>query len=115
MRRAATVTAGLVLGLTALTGTATAATTVNPPTVATTASAPVPDFTGKGLMTVFSTMDYRTRVDVHDASGYGRTVLWPSNWKICSQHPAPGTELGDRALSVEVVKKTEKCPAKSAR
>ncbi|WP_052411408.1 hypothetical protein [Streptomyces sp. NRRL S-118] len=102
--RAATVTAVLALATAAASGTATAA-----------AAKPVPDFSGKGLMSVFSTMDYRTRIDVHDASGYGRTVLWPSSWKVCSQHPAPGTEIGDRTLTVEVMKTTEKCPSGTAR
>ncbi|MFJ8589417.1 hypothetical protein ACIRD2_32805 [Streptomyces sp. NPDC093595] len=103
--RAATVTAGLALAMAAASGTASAAAPAKP----------VPDFSGKGLMSVFSTMDYRTRIDVHDASGYGRTVLWPSNWKVCSQHPAPGTEIGDRTLTVEVMKKTEKCPSGTVR
>ncbi|MEV3988128.1 hypothetical protein AB0J57_04400 [Streptomyces sp. NPDC049837] len=106
MRRAVTVTAGLALALTA-TG-ATGATS------AAAAAPPLPDFTGKGLMTVFTTMDYRTRVEVRDASGYDRTVLWPSNWKVCSQHPAPGTDLGGRTLSVDVMKKGEKCPPRNA-
>ncbi|MFG3505150.1 hypothetical protein ACGF5F_06500 [Streptomyces sp. NPDC047821] len=102
MKRAATVTATMALALTGTGATAAAA-----------AGPPLPDFTGKGLMTVFTTVDHRTRVDVRDASGYGRTVLWPTNWKVCSQHPAPGTDLGGRTLSVDVMKKGEKCPATS--
>ncbi|MFF8289888.1 hypothetical protein ACF068_11755 [Streptomyces sp. NPDC016309] len=108
MKRVATVTAGpaigLVLALTAMGGTAAGA------TAGAAAGRPVPDFTGKGLMTVFTTLDHRTKVEVYDASGYGRTVLWPSNWKVCSQHPAPGTDLGGRTFSVDVMKKGEKCP-----
>ncbi|ORT58378.1 hypothetical protein [Streptomyces sp. CB03238] len=109
MKRAATVTAGLVLAL-----TATAGTTAGTAVAAAAAGPPLPDFTGKGLMTVFTTTDYRTKVEVRDASGYDRTVLWPSNWKVCSQHPAPGTDLGGRTLSLDVMKKGEKCPRKSS-
>jgi hypothetical protein len=99
----------MALALTATVGTATGGTAV----AAAAAGPPLPDFTGKGLMTVFTTMDYRTKVEVRDASGYDRTVLWPSNWKICSQHPAPGTDLDGRTLFVDVMKKGEKCPRKS--
>lgn len=109
MRRAATVTAGMALALTAMGGTVLGGTA----TAAAAAGPPLPDFTGKGLMTVFTTMDYRTKVEVRDASGYDRTVLWPSNWKVCSQQPAPGTDLDGRTLSVDVMKKGEKCPRRS--
>ncbi|GAA2511231.1 hypothetical protein [Streptomyces gobitricini] len=106
MKRAATVTAGLTLALTAVGAVG------GTPAVAA-AGPPLPDFTGKGLMTVFRTTDPGTKVEVRDASGYGRTVLWPANWKVCSQHPAPGMDIGDRTLSVDVMKKGEKCPGGS--
>ncbi|QGV77739.1 hypothetical protein [Streptomyces ficellus] len=105
MKRAATVTAGMTLALTTMGALGGAA------AVAAAAAPPLPDFTGKGLMTVFSTMDQRTRVDVRDASGYGRTVLWPANWKVCSQYPAAGADLDGRPLSVAVMKTDEKCPS----
>ncbi|MFI6938439.1 hypothetical protein ACIBI4_04120 [Streptomyces sp. NPDC050418] len=98
LRRAAVLT-GTVLATTALTVT-----------TATAAGPPMPDFRGKGLMDVFRTVDYRTRVDLHDASGYQRNVLWPLNWKVCTQTPAPGVELTGQTIDIGVVKKTETCP-----
>ncbi|WP_030789857.1 hypothetical protein [Streptomyces sp. NRRL S-920] len=80
-------------------------------TTAAAAGPPMPEFRGRGLVHVFSTLDYRTRVDVHDVSGYRRTVLWPLNWKVCSQSPAAGRQLNGQAVTIGVVKKAEKCPA----
>ncbi|WP_240660061.1 hypothetical protein [Streptomyces sp. WAC 01529] len=91
-------------------GGALAATVMTVTTAA--AGPPMPDFRGRGLVHVFSTLDYRTRVDVHDVSGYHRTVLWPLNWKVCSQSPAAGRQLNGQAVTIGVVKKSERCPGK---
>ncbi|MEV5981177.1 hypothetical protein [Streptomyces sp. NPDC052114] len=96
--------AGVVVG-------GAAAATLMAVTTATAAGPPLPDFRGRGLMHVFSTVDYRTRVDVQDASGFHRHVLWPLNWKVCTQSPAPGRQLGGGTLTIGVVKKQERCPA----
>ncbi|WP_206344718.1 hypothetical protein [Streptomyces mesophilus] len=98
IQRAAVLT-GTVLATTALTVTTAAA-----------AGPPMPDFRGKALMDVFQTVDYRTRVDIRDVSGFNRNIFWPLNWKVCSQTPAPGVELEGQALNIGVVKKTETCP-----
>ncbi|MGW7074290.1 hypothetical protein [Streptomyces sp. NPDC054866] len=80
-------------------------------TVAAAAGPPMPDFRGKGLVRVFSNLDYRTRVDVNDVSGHRRHVLWPLSWKVCTQSPAPGRELNGQPVAIGVVKKAERCPA----
>ncbi|MYW66845.1 hypothetical protein GTY65_22655 [Streptomyces sp. SID8379] len=103
-RRVATVTAGATLALTVSAGAAVAA-----------AGPPMPEFRGRGLMHVFSTVDYRTRVDVTDVSGLKRHVLWPMSWKVCTQSPAAGKAIGDEGVRIGVVKHGEKCPTAVAR
>ncbi|MFI8962237.1 hypothetical protein ACIGO8_08990 [Streptomyces sp. NPDC053493] len=74
---------------------------------------PMPDFLGKGLWRVLTALDPRTRLDVHDVGGGDRRVLWPPNWRVCTQHPAPGTARGPRRrVVVGVVKNHEPCPAR---
>ncbi|MFE0098702.1 hypothetical protein [Streptomyces sp. NPDC059009] len=90
-------------------GTVAAATAMTV-TTAVAAGPPMPEFRGRGLMHVFNTVDYRTRVDVHDASGFHRHVLWPLSWKVCTQNPAAGTKLDGEAITIGVVKNDEKCP-----
>jgi hypothetical protein len=71
--------------------------------------APMPSFQGKPLMTVYRTVDAGTRIDVRDVSGYKRHVLWPANWKTCTQVPAPGAPMGS-PIEIGVVKNAERCP-----
>ncbi|WP_329125310.1 hypothetical protein [Streptomyces sp. NBC_01465] len=106
MKRAATVTAGIVLAMTASMGAASAAVADSGP--------PMPDFRGRGLMHVFNSLDYRTHVEVRDVSGTHRNVLWPFSWKVCTQSPAAGTKLDDQSVRIGVVKTDEKCPKKAA-
>ncbi|MEV0320944.1 hypothetical protein ACIBKX_10780 [Streptomyces sp. NPDC050658] len=93
------VVAGTALAAGALTVTSAAA-----------AGPPMPDFRGKNLVRVFSGLDYRTRVDVSDTSGFHRHVLWPPNWKVCTQSPVPGRELTGQTVTIGVVKRDETCP-----
>ncbi|MFC7303292.1 hypothetical protein ACFQVC_03565 [Streptomyces monticola] len=93
------VVAGSAAAVTGLTVTAAAA-----------AGPPMPDFRGKPLESVYRQVDYRTRVDLVDASGFDRNVLWPLNWKVCTQSPAPGKKLNGEAVTLRVVKDEEKCP-----
>ncbi|MEU7576946.1 hypothetical protein AB0B50_04990 [Streptomyces sp. NPDC041068] len=97
--------AGVVVG-------GAAAATLVAVTTAAAAGPPMPDFRGRGLMHVFSAVDYRTRVDVHDASGFNRHVLWPLSWKVCTQSPAAGKQLTGQTVTIGVVKNGEKCPKK---
>ncbi|WP_225802196.1 hypothetical protein, partial [Streptomyces sp. NK15101] len=50
----------------------------------------MPDFLDRGLWRVFTRLDRRTRLDVHDVSGRDRRVLWPPRWEVCTQYPAAG-------------------------
>lgn len=47
-----------------------------------------------------------------DATGAGRAQFLDSGWQVCSQDPAPGTEVRDDADDVlfYVVRNSERCP-----
>ncbi|ALO11974.1 hypothetical protein AQF52_6381 [Streptomyces venezuelae] len=108
MRRAAVVGATAVLALAAV-----AVSSAEEPAVPgdETGTRSMPDLLGVPLWRVFTRLDRRTRLDVHDASGRDRRVLWPPNWRVCTQYPAPGTELDRRtAVTIGVVRKGETCP-----
>ncbi|MEU6929543.1 hypothetical protein [Streptomyces sp. NPDC046385] len=120
MRRAAIVGAGAVLALAAMAvssaeaaAEAAEAETEETADVTGAGGSPMPDFLGKGLWRVFTSLDPRTRLDVHDVGGGDRRVLWPPNWRVCTQHPAPGVQRRARGrVVVGVVKKGEVCPAR---
>ncbi|MFI1937302.1 hypothetical protein ACH44C_08910 [Streptomyces purpureus] len=71
----------------------------------------MPDVTGRNLLGALGAFDGRTRVDTRDVGGEQRRVLWPANWKVCSQYPKPGTDLTGRTATLGVVKNAETCPA----
>ncbi|GHI26740.1 MULTISPECIES: hypothetical protein [Streptomyces] len=74
---------------------------------------PMPDFRGGGLWRVFTRLDHRTRLDVHDASGRDRRVLWPPRWRVCTQYPSAGTGLDRRTtVVIGVLRKGEPCPVR---
>ncbi|MEU2241411.1 hypothetical protein ABZ572_18630 [Streptomyces sp. NPDC018338] len=108
MRRAAVVVATAVLALAAV-----AVSSAEEPAVPgeDAGARPMPDLLSVPLWKVFTRLDRRTRLDVHDASGRDRRVLWPPNWRVCTQYPAAGTELDRRtAVTIGVVRKGETCP-----
>ncbi|MCX5203075.1 hypothetical protein OG897_16660 [Streptomyces sp. NBC_00237] len=113
-KRAAMAAAGAVLTLTLVsTGAATAAPA--PATAPVTAVAadepdPLPNFVGRNLFRVYSTVSAETALDIQDLSGDHRKVLWPPNWKVCTQSPKGGTKLRGGTLKLGVVKTGEKCP-----
>lgn len=50
-------------------------------------------------------------MDQEDASGEGRVQLVDSNWTVCTQEPAPGTEVPIEAtVMLAAVKDDESCP-----
>ncbi|MFI8826262.1 hypothetical protein [Streptomyces sp. NPDC053431] len=110
MKRAAVLGAGAALALAAVAvSSAEPVAEAEEPGVA----PPMPDLLGQGLWRVFTALDPRTRLDVHDVGGGDRRVLWPLNWRVCTQHPAPGVARGVRGwVVVGVVKKGEACPAR---
>ncbi|MFC7932270.1 hypothetical protein [Streptomyces cinereoruber] len=112
MRRAAAVAAGALLALAAVAVTSAE----ERPETGTgagddTEKRTVPDFLGLGLWRVFTRLDRRTRLDVHDVSGRDRRVLWPSRWQVCTQYPEAGTDLDRRTtVMIGVVRRGETCP-----
>lgn len=76
----------------------------------TTASATMPDFTGKSVKVARRSLDSSTGLRVEDASPDGRIVLVESNWQVCTQDPAPGAPLNGRPVTLTVVKFDEACP-----
>ncbi|GAA3486593.1 hypothetical protein [Streptomyces cremeus] len=119
-KRAAMAAAGAVLTLTAVTtGAATAAPAVPtaPAPVAAVAAEepqPLPNFVGRNRFRVYSTVSAETALKIHDLSGEHRKVLWPPNWKVCTQSPKAGTKLRGGTLELGVVKTNEKCPARQS-
>ncbi|MFJ8660744.1 hypothetical protein [Streptomyces sp. NPDC093795] len=108
MRRRAVVGAGAVLALAAVAVTSAEETATADEA---TRTRPMPDFLGQALWRVFTRLDRRTRLDVHDVSGCDRRVLWPPRWQVCTQHPAAGTGLDHRdTVMIGVVRKGETCP-----
>ncbi|MFE5513600.1 hypothetical protein ACFQ9J_24000 [Streptomyces sp. NPDC056529] len=116
MKRAAAVGAGALLALAAVAvssaeetpgaGAGTGARAGDEPERRT-----VPDFLGLGLWRVFTRLDRRTRLDVHDVSGRDRQVLWPSRWQVCTQYPEAGADLDRRTtVMIGVVRRGETCP-----
>ncbi|MFC8897874.1 hypothetical protein [Streptomyces cinereoruber] len=112
MRRAAAVAAGALLALAAVAVTSAE----ERPETGTgagddTEKRAVPDFLGLGLWRVFTRLDRRTRLDVHDVSGRDRRVLWPSRWQVCTQYPEAGADLDRRTtVMIGVVRRGETCP-----
>ncbi|MFJ7069315.1 hypothetical protein [Streptomyces sp. NPDC101115] len=114
MRRAALLGAGAVLALAAV-AVSSAEPAVGEEEGAGRAGGrqPMPDLLGRGLWRVFTVLAPRTRLDVHDVGGHDRRVLWPPNWWVCTQYPAPGADRAARGrVVVGVVKKGETCPAR---
>ncbi|MFI0977009.1 hypothetical protein ACH4SP_08280 [Streptomyces sp. NPDC021093] len=120
-KRAATAAAGAVLALTvASTGVASAGVAAAAPAAAAPATAavavtadapdPLPNFVGRNLFRVYSTVSAETALDIQDLSGDHRKVLWPPNWKVCTQSPKAGAKLSGGTLRLGVVKTGEKCP-----
>ncbi|MFF9425414.1 hypothetical protein [Streptomyces sp. NPDC014746] len=106
MRRAAVLVGGAVLALAAF-----AASSAEEAVDDEAGTRPMPDFLDGGLWQVFTHLDRRTRLDVHDVSGRDRRVLWPPRWQVSTQYPAAGTGLDRRTtVTIGVVRKGETCP-----
>ncbi|OAQ29358.1 hypothetical protein K457DRAFT_19170 [Linnemannia elongata AG-77] len=66
---------------------------------------------GEGLVQALQAFDPETKIDAVDISGSDRHIIWPANWKVCTQNPEAGNPLmPDMAVKVGAVKKTEDCP-----
>ncbi|MFG3114764.1 PASTA domain-containing protein [Streptomyces sp. NPDC048197] len=99
---------------TATAATALAVSLLGPAAPARADGRPMPDVTGKNLVTAYGELNYNTAVRFRDGRGAGRLVLWPASWKVCGQDPAPGTPMDDRKITLTVVKATEECAVPAA-
>ncbi|MFH8714854.1 hypothetical protein [Streptomyces zaomyceticus] len=107
MKRRAVVGAGAVLALAAVAVSSTEESAAADDA----GTRPMPDFLDRGLWRVFTRLDRRTRLAVHDVGGRDRRVLWPPSWQVCTQYPAAGTDLDRRTtVTIGVVRKGETCP-----
>ncbi|MEU1304845.1 PASTA domain-containing protein [Streptomyces shenzhenensis] len=70
----------------------------------------MPDFKGKSVKAARAALDASTSFTVKDASPDDRWVLVESNWEVCTQSPATGTDLNGQPVSVTAVKFGETCP-----
>ncbi|MFF4288839.1 PASTA domain-containing protein [Streptomyces sp. NPDC001633] len=99
---------------TATAATALAVSLLGPAAPARADGRPMPDVTGKNLVTAYGELHYNTAIRFRDGRGAGRLVLWPASWKVCGQDPAPGTPMDDRKITLTVVKATEECAVPAA-
>ncbi|MBQ0825643.1 PASTA domain-containing protein [Streptomyces tagetis] len=75
-----------------------------------TASGRMPDFKGGSVKAARAALDSGTSLTVKDVSGQDRWVLVESNWQVCAQDPAAGTEIKGRPVELRAVKYGESCP-----
>jgi beta-lactam-binding protein with PASTA domain len=74
------------------------------------AGATMPNFAGKSVKAARASLDSSTSITVKDASGDSRFILVESNWKVCTQDPAPGKALSGQPVEFTAVKFGETCP-----
>ncbi|MEO3978098.1 hypothetical protein [Streptomyces sp. CAU 1734] len=84
--------------------------------VQTAESAPLPNFTGKGLQSAQDEAQAAGffTLTSHDALGRDRMQTFDRNWKVCTQEPAAGTHPTDTSINFGTVKLDEDCPAEDA-
>ncbi|WP_455754005.1 PASTA domain-containing protein [Streptomyces halstedii] len=69
----------------------------------------MPNFVGKSVKVARRALDSGTSITVTDVAE-GRMVLMESNWRVCSQAPAPGVALNGQPVKLTAVKFEETCP-----
>lgn len=77
-----------------------------PPTAGTT----MPDLKGTSLKVARQALPSATSITAEDATDKERYILLESNWRVCSQSPAPGEALHGQPVSFKAVKFGETCP-----
>ncbi|MFI1355128.1 hypothetical protein ACH4TV_16385 [Streptomyces sp. NPDC020898] len=73
------------------------------------AGATMPDFKGKSVKVAREALDSGTAITVTDASPDDRMVLVESNWQVCTQDPAAGSDLDGLPVTITAVKFGETC------
>ena len=87
-------------------------TTPAPSTATSDSNATLPNLVGQGLVDAQNSAQTAGFADVtsHDATSSGRVQIIDSNWKVCTQSPAPGTNPVNTPVDLGVVKTDETCP-----
>ncbi|WP_406174961.1 hypothetical protein [Streptomyces sp. NBC_00996] len=67
------------------------------------------DFIGGNLKGAREQIASAARITATDISGQHRVVREESEWKICTQRPAPGYPVNDQSITFGVVKTEESC------
>ncbi len=71
----------------------------------------MPNVVGQSLWTALDELPPLGDISTVDDTGAHRIALLPTIWKVCTQTPAPGTELTpDTPITLGVVKTGETCP-----
>ncbi|WP_327436543.1 hypothetical protein OG279_38300 (plasmid) [Streptomyces sp. NBC_01201] len=69
----------------------------------------MPNLVGKSVKAARSALDPGTSITTTDEAE-GRMVLMESNWRVCTQSPAPGVVLNGQPVELTAVKYEESCP-----
>jgi|GEM_PF-841890 len=70
----------------------------------------MPDFVGKGLAAARDSLPSDASIITKDASGEDRIIIVESDWKVCTQDPAPGAAFTGQPVAFTAVKTDETCP-----
>lgn len=68
------------------------------------------DFSGKSLKAARRSLPSNASIRTSDASDRDRTILIESNWRVCTQDPAPGAKYDGEPVAFTAVKFDETCP-----
>jgi beta-lactam-binding protein with PASTA domain len=70
----------------------------------------MPNLAGQSVKAARKALDSSTSITVTDATGDSRLIVVESNWKVCTQDPAPGAALNGQPVEFTAVKYGETCP-----
>ncbi|MEW2467905.1 hypothetical protein AB0919_23215 [Streptomyces sp. NPDC046994] len=69
----------------------------------------MPDVTGGNAGSAYEQMSSELDMTFKDASGQGRPVDDPAEWKVCNSQPRPYQQITDYPVIFDVVKVSENC------
>jgi hypothetical protein len=73
------------------------------------AAGTMPNLTGKSAAVAVEALGTDASITWRDGTGQERTVLLPTNWRVCAQLPKPGAGYGGVPVTLTVVKYGESC------
>ncbi|HEY6739049.1 MAG TPA: hypothetical protein VI076_09375 [Actinopolymorphaceae bacterium] len=74
----------------------------------------LPDFSGRNLAEAIRTLGRNASYVPEDATGEGRNVFVPKNWRICRHEPGGGAVWEGQPVTFHVVKYGEPCPSRGS-